>query len=60
MGFTGTAIPDDGIGVVALDPMQIGVHPRASFIIDHQRLAVFLADGGFYGGVLRRSPAATR
>ena len=33
MEFTGTAIPGAGIGVVALDPMQIGVHPRASFII---------------------------
>ncbi len=33
MGFTGTAVPVAGIGVVALDPMQIGVHPRASFII---------------------------
>ena len=29
-------------------------------VFDHQRLAVFLADGGFHGGVLRRSPAATR
>ena len=33
MGFTGTAVPVTGIDVVALDAMQIGVHPRARFII---------------------------
>ena len=33
MGFTGTAVPVAGIVVVALDPMQIGVHPRARLII---------------------------
>ena len=33
MGFTGTAVPVAGIVVVALDSVQIGVHPRASFII---------------------------
>ena len=33
MRFTGTAVPVTGIAVVALDPMQIGVHPRASLII---------------------------
>ncbi len=33
MRFTGTAVPVTGIVIVALDPMQIGVHPSASFII---------------------------
>ena len=33
MRFTSTAVPEAGIAVVALDPMQIGVHPRASLII---------------------------
>ena len=33
MWFTGTAVPVAGIVVVAFDPMQIGVHPRARIII---------------------------
>ncbi len=33
MRLAGTFVPVAGIGVLTLDPMQVGVHPGASFII---------------------------